>query len=320
MDERPLFLSEADLMPLLDIGEAITCLEAAFTHWGATDVVNLPRQRARPPQGVLNLMGAVDGNAGIYVVKNYFATPSGVRFYIGLYSTEDGRLLAMMESAALSQIRTGAASGLATRLLALPDARTLAMIGTGRQAFAQAAAVCAVRPITRILVSGRNAARTAAFAARLERDLGRETRVAERFATAVSEAEVVVTITNSEAPVLEGAWLQPGTHVNAAGANTTVKRELDAQAVSRSAVLVTDDRAQARGEAAEFIDLAASGALDWARVSELGALVRGDAPGRSAPTDITLFKSLGIAFEDGAYALFLYRKALEAGVGTRMGR
>jgi alanine dehydrogenase len=314
MTPAPLFLDEAALAPLIDMADAISCLERAFARWRDPGVVNMPRSRARPPQGVLNLMGAVDGPSGVYGHKSYFATPQTVNFHIALHSTADGRLLAVMESSLFSQVRTGAASGLATKLLADPNASTLALIGTGRQATAQAQAVCAVRPIKTVRISSRDPGRREAFAEHLRRELGIDVIAVADARRAVEDADVVSTITRASTAVIEAAWLKPGVHVNAAGANTPDRREIDAATLRRSACLVTDDRAQAAIEAAEFMDLHAAGDLRWEDVIELGDLVSGDvAFARRSAADITVFKSLGIAFEDVAYADHLYHRGLATG-------
>ncbi|MBC7584771.1 MAG: ornithine cyclodeaminase family protein [Tardiphaga sp.] len=311
----PLFLDEAAIAPLIDMADAVDCLEQAFKRWRDPGVVNMVRSRARPPQGVLNLMGAVDGPAGVYGFKSYFAVSASVRFHIALHSAADGRLLVLMESSLFSQVRTGAASGLATKLLARPAASTLALIGTGRQATAQAEAVCAVRPIKRVNVSGRDPARAAAFAERLRRLLQIDVVVASDARTAVEDADVVGTITRSSTPVIALSWLKPGAHVNAAGANTSDRREIDPATLKRAAVLVTDDRAQARIEAAELMDLHAAGELSWDDVVELGDLVSSPVCfTRRSADDVTVFKSLGIAFEDVAYANHLYLRGLAAGL------
>ena len=134
----------------------------------------------------------------------------------------------------------------------------------------------------------------------------------------VREADVVATITKAAEPVCRGEWLKAGAHVNAAGANSADRREVDAETVVRAAVRVTDDRAQAQIEAGEFRDLVAAGRLRWRDVHEIGDLVTGNVSGRSAPSDITLFKSLGIALEDIEFADLIHRRAVEQGVGERI--
>ncbi len=135
---------------------------------------------------------------------------------------------------------------------------------------------------------------------------------------AIGDADVVITITKSAEPVLRANWLKSGVHVNAAGANAAERREIDAETVLRATVRATDHLAQARLEAGEYRDLVAAGRLKWQDVVELGDILTEKAPGRRGPADITLFKSLGIALEDIAFADLIVRRAHERGVGRRM--
>ena len=311
----PLYLTEGDVARLVTIDDAIAALDGAFAAWRDAGTANLPRQRGKLPAGTFNVMSAVYGRAGLFGLKAYFGGRSGTRFHVLLYSDREERLLAIIEAHLLGQLRTGAASGLATRLLARPDAARLGIIGTGSQALAQVLAVCAVRPITAIRVYGRDAARRDAFVRTVGDRTGIATEPAASAQACVGDAGVVVTITKATEPVLRAEWLAAGAHVNAAGANAAGRRELDAEVVLRAAVRATDDRQQAQQEAAEFRDLVAQGRLRWDDIVELGDLVAGTARGRAAPTDLTLFKSLGIALEDIAFAERIYRRAVAEGAG-----
>jgi alanine dehydrogenase len=244
-----------------------------------------------------------------------YAGVKGAQFHTLLYSSLDGRLKAMIEADLFGQMRTGAASGLATKLMANPDAQTLGVIGTGRQSRTQVIAVCAVRPIKRVNVFARTPANREDYARALEKELGIEARPASSAEACVGDAQVVVTITKSAEPVCRAAWLAPGVHVNAAGANSGDRREIDGETVLRAAVKATDHVEQAKVEAGEFRDLVAAGKLAWSDIRELGELVTGKAKGRASPSDLTLFKSLGIALEDVAFAELVYQRALAAGVG-----
>lgn len=312
-----IYLSEADVARLVSVQDALAVLEELFATWGEPGTSNLPRQRARLAGGSFNLMGAAWGAKQVHGLKAY-AGLKGAQFHSLLYSSVDGRLKAMIEADLFGQLRTGAASGLATKLMARADASTLAIIGTGRQSRTQALAVCAVCPIERIKVFARTPASRESYARELEKELGREVRPAPSAEACVADADVVVTITKSAEPVCRGAWLAPGTHVNAAGANAGDRREVDADTVLRATVKVTDQIEQAKVEAGEFRDLVGAGKLAWSDIRELGDLVTGKAKGRTSPSDITLFKSLGIALEDVAFGELLYQRALAAGVGQRM--
>jgi alanine dehydrogenase len=313
----PLYLTEDDVRALVSVKDAIATLEQLFATWPDPATVNLPRQRAPVGKGAFNLMGAAWGASELFGLKAYYGAAGG-RFHVLLYSARDGSLKAMIEADNLGRMRTGAASGLATKLLSNPDARTLGVIGAGRQAFTQVAAVCAVRKIETVRVFTRTAAHRQAFAKQIERQLRVAARPALSAEAAIGDADVVITITNSAEPVLRANWLKSGVHVNAAGANAATRREVDAETVLRATVRSTDHLAQAQIEAGEYRDLVTAGRLRWQDVVELGDIMTEKAPGRRGPADITLYKSLGIALEDIAFADLIVRRAIERGAGERM--
>jgi alanine dehydrogenase len=312
-----LYITEADVARLVTVKDAIGVLEQLFATWGQPATANIPRRRARLPGGALNLMGAAYGAKDVCGLKVYAAMKGG-QFHTLIYGASDGKLRAMIEADLFGQLRTGAASGVATKLMANPDARTLGVIGAGRQSKTQVIAVCAVRPIKRINVFTRTPESRENYARVLEKELGIEARAAPSAEACVAAADVVVTITKSAEPVCRSAWLAKGVHVNAAGANSGDRRELDGETVLRAAVKVTDHIEQARLEAGEFRDLVAAEKLDWSQVHELGEVVTGKIKGRTSREDLTLFKSLGIALEDVAFGELVYQRALAAGVGKPM--
>jgi alanine dehydrogenase len=316
--DTSIYLTEKDVCRLVTVKDAIATLEELFATWSDPATVNLPRQRAPAGSGVFNLMGAAWGANSVFGLKAYYAGGDGARYHVLLYSASDGKLKAIIESDNLGRMRTGAASGLATKLLAKPEARTLGVIGTGRQAFTQAAAVCAVRSIADVRVFSPTSEHRNAFAGRIERELGVAAQPAASAEAAVAEADVVIVITKSAEPVLRANWLKSGVHVNAAGANAATRREVDAETVLRSTVRATDQVEQARLEAGEYRDLIAAGRLTWRDIVELGDIVTGKAIGRRGPADITLFKSLGIALEDIAFADLICHRAAERGIGQPM--
>jgi alanine dehydrogenase len=313
----PLFLTEVDVQRLGSVKDAIAALELLFETWPDPATVNLPRQRAQSGEGLFNLMGAAWGVGEVFGLKAYFAAAIP-RFHVLVYSSRDGALKAMIEADHLGRMRTGAASGLATKLLANPEARILGVIGAGRQALTQVAGVCAVRKIEIVRVFARTAEHRDSLAKQIERALRVAAKPATSAEAAVGDADVVVTITKSAEPVLRANWLKSGVHVNAVGAVAADRREIDAETVLRATVRATDQLAQARIEAGEYRDLVAAGRLEWQHVVELGDIVTGKAPGRRGPADITLFKSLGMALEDIAFADLIVRRAHERGIGRPM--
>jgi len=324
-----LLLREDDVRAVLTVPAAIDVLEAAFRAQGAGLTRNVPRSRILLPEGrgVLHVLSAsVPGElghperagAGVFGFKAYSASSSGVRFSVNLYSGEDGRLLALIEADWLGQVRTGAASGLATRFMARQDATHAGVIGTGGQARTQVLALAAARPLRRIAVYGRDPERRRAFCEELAALAGVAVEPVESARAAVEGAEIVTTATTAREPVLSGAWLSPGAHVNAMGSNWHNRREVDDDTVERSAVVAVDSLEQAKIEAGDLLIPAAAGRFDFARAVELGAIVAGTAPGRSSAGEITLFKSLGVALEDVAVAGHVYALARERGLGEEV--
>lgn len=310
-----LYLSEEDVVGLVGVDDAFAALKTAFADWGTTGTDNAPRQRIKLPQRAMNLMGASWGSGDVCGHKSYF---SGC-FYVSLYSISEKRLLALIEANKLGAMRTGAASGVASDILARKDATTLGIIGTGRQSRTQVLAIAAVRDLKSVRVFGRDEAKRKAFASSLAEELDCEVIAAGSADECIQGADIATTMTSSADPVLFGEWLSPGMHVNATGANGYARRELDDAAVLKASLVSTDQREQAKVEARELIDLTAAGSLAWDDVLELGALVRGEVPGRTTDDQITVFKSLGIALEDIAFAKVAYERALERGVGETFG-
>jgi ornithine cyclodeaminase/alanine dehydrogenase-like protein (mu-crystallin family) len=215
-------------------------------------------------------------------------------------------------------VRTGAASGIATKYLAAPDASVLGVIGTGSQARTQVEAICLVRPIRRVQVYGRDPDRRRAFCEEMARTTGADVVPVESGEAAVRGAQVVTTMTNAAEPVLLGEWLEPGMHVNAAGSNQAIRRELDVMAVQRADRVFADQVETARIESGDLIAAVEAGALAWDAVRGLGEVVAGKRPGRERPEQITLFESQGLAIEDVATATAMYQRAKAEGVGREL--
>jgi len=316
------YLTEADVAALLDVPTAIELLDAACRKQVAREAENAPRVRvgtsvpgASPPAPVrMNLLGAaLDGRVGH---KCYPIGMHGATFWFTLYGST-GDILALIEADRLGQIRTGAASGLATRTLARPDARVAAIIGTGWQARTQLAAMCAVRPIERAFAWSRNADRARAFCEEMSATLGLPVEPAGTAEAAVRDADVVATMTNATEPVLRGAWLRAGTHVNAAGSNRATAAEIDTDLVRRAALVVVEDVAQAKIESGDLLAAERDAhAWDWSRAVRLADVVAGQHAGRLDTNAVTLFESLGIGLWDIAAANHVYDRAIERGVGT----
>ena len=316
------FLTEQDVDALLTVPECIPLIEAAMREFGLGQAANQPRRRLRSAGYSMQVMAAAHGAAGVAGLKVYGGGQSaaGVRaatpMKVFLYSTQTGELLAVVAANCLGQIRTGAATGVATKYLARPDAATVGIYGAGSQARTQLEAVCAVRTIRSVKVYTRTAEHREVFAAEMSAKLGIEVQPVAQPEHAAQACDIVVTITNAQQPVLQGAWLEAGAHVNAAGGTSLIRGEVDAEAVGRAAVVVADSVEDARLECADLMRAVEAGALNWEQVRELGHVVAGLIPGRVADADITLFESQGLALWDVAAAALVYHKAKEHGIGA----
>jgi len=314
-----LLLSEADVREVLTMPLALEVVEEAFRRQAAGQIILHTRRRLEAPEkAFLHYMAAADTVSGYMGMKIYTSVRGALRFLVPLYSGKNGELLALLEADYLGQMRTGAASGLATKYMSRSDARTVGIIGTGLQARTQLEAVAAVRRIEAIRAFGRNPERRVQFCREMSARLGVALNPASSSEEAVRAADIVVTATTSSNPVVLGEWLAPGTHVNAIGANFPQKRELDSEAVRRAAVLAVDSIEQSKLEAGDLIHVLGEDPSRWAAVTELAAIVSGRVSGRTNARDITLFKSNGIAIWDVAVAARVYELAQQRQLGRRI--
>lgn len=313
----PLYLTEADVAGLVDMPTAMTVIEEVFAAKARGEAVNRPRLRLPLLDGNYNVMAASWPARGVVGQKSFTAGPAGVSLDVVLYDAGGGGLLAIIEGRRLTQLRTGAASGVATRWMH-PGDGPIALIGTGIQAATQLEAVALATGASSARVFSRSRDHRIAFAQAMSLQIGFDVAASESVESCIDGAAVVITVTNSNEPVLKGAWLSPGVHVVAAGSNSWLRSELDLDAVERFDRIVVDDIEQAKLECGDLLRAVELGRLDWTAVGELADVVTGRTIGRASAAEITLFESQGIAIEDLAIAERVYRLALERGVGTRI--
>jgi ornithine cyclodeaminase/alanine dehydrogenase-like protein (mu-crystallin family) len=312
-------LTEKDVTELLDMKTALAAVEEVLRNQATGEATNRPRQRVATPASQLHFMAAGDKRLGVYGMKMYTVSRKGARFLVSLYDAESGDLLALMEADKLGQMRTGAASGVATKYMARKDADTVGIYGTGWQAESQLMAVCAVRQIKSVKAYSRSKERREAFAARMTAQLGVEVVAVETPEEAARQQSIIITITSGREPVLKGEWLEAGAHINAAGSNFLTKAEIDVETVRRSSIIAVDSVEQAKSEAGDLLPAIERGLINWESLTELSRIVAGQEKGRNSDNDITLFKSHGIALEDISAALRVYNLAKERGVGETIG-
>ncbi|TVP53884.1 MAG: ornithine cyclodeaminase family protein [Gemmatimonadales bacterium] len=313
----PRFISAPEVPGLLPMRECIEAVERAFlalagerTEQPLRTVIPIPDSRSSfltmpawlgdPPALGAKLLTLFPGNH-----ERGIASHQGL---IVLFDPDTGSPVLVVDAGPVTALRTAAASAVATRALARDDASSLAILGSGVQARSHLEAMLRVRPIRRVRAWSPTHTHLEAFAREMEERHGLPVQVAADARSAVHGADVVCTVTASSEPVLQGEWLSAGCHVNAVGASTAITRELDSDTVARSAFFV-DRMDSALAEAGDWILARSEGAVrDEELAGELGGVLTGDLPGRRAPDQITVFKSLGLAVQDLAAAVLILKK------------
>ncbi len=312
-------IREADVDALLTMDDAIAAVRELSLAQGDLGLVEEPRRRLRTSRAVLSDLFAEHPTLGLIGGKVYVVSKEGgVRFLVQIFSEKDGRLLGLIEGNRLGQLRTGAASAVATDVLSNPGASRLGVIGAGYQAETQIEGIAKVRHLEEVLVYARHRDRLEAFCRRMSDLTGVPVHPAASVDDAVAGQDILVTATSAREPVLFGHQLEPGQHINATGSNRLHERELDGPAVLRAAVVVVDSRSTAKAEAGDLTPLTARGEIDPEELPNLGEVVAGKRPGRRHPDEVTLFLSQGIAAWDLAVGAVVLKRAEAAGVGLEV--
>ncbi len=318
-------ITQAEVRALLPMAECIDLMADALATLARGDAVQPLRTKMPLPDGS-GLLGLMPGYLGApralgIKIISYMPGNHGTRYdshqgAVMIFEVEHGSPLAIIEASSITAIRTAAVSGAATRCLAREDAGDLAILGSGVQAASHLEAMRAVRALRRVRVWSRSIDNARRFAEREAARAGLAIEAAGTAREAVEGADIICTTTAARDPVLEGAWIAPGAHVNAAGASLPAARELDSAAVAR-ARLIVDRRESARNESGDVLVPLREGVIGDAHIAaELGDVLIGRARGRRSADEITLFKSLGLAIEDIAAAHHIWRKAVASGAGT----
>jgi alanine dehydrogenase len=321
-----LLLSRGEVEELLDVDALIDALAGAMADLsaGRASVPNRVGAFVDERGGMLGAMPGYTPSAGALMSKLVTLFPGNAgtdvpthQAVIAAFNPADGRPVALLDGTAITAIRTGAGSALATRFLAREDAATLAILGTGVQARAHAAAVTRVRRFAEVRVAGRNRAKAEALAEELAPQLGLSVRAAASWEAACDGADVVCATTHPREPVVRRAWLRPGTHVTSVGFG----REVDDATVAAACVVV-ESRAAALSPppagADDLVQPMQRGLVEADRVVEVGELVESTRPGRTSPDELTLYKSVGVAVQDGAAAALVLQAARERGAGREI--
>lgn len=326
-----LVLSKQDIQNIFTVQDAINAVKQAFTIYsqGKSDVpprvnIDMPKQKGQS----LFMPAYVEGLdcAGIKIVSVFPGnTEKGlpsVPAKMLLLDGKTGEVCCIMDGTYLTQLRTGAASGAATDLLARKDAENMVLFGTGGQAAAQLESVLAVRNIKNVKVVGINKDKAVMFSEKMQKELqgyGAVITVCENVDAAVSEADIITAVTTSKKPVFDGSKVKKGTHINGVGSYTPEMQELDEYIVKKADRVFVDSFEAVLSEAGDLIIPMKKGLINENRITgELGEILSGKLPGRIAAEDITIFKTVGIAVTDVVAAYCIYRNALEKGIGMNI--
>lgn len=317
-------LRAADVRALLPMSECIDLMHRTMGAVSAGRVV-LPLRSILLMPGERGMMGNMPGYLGdpeCFGVKLISLMPhnkppqhSSHLGIVLLFEVEHGQPVAMLDGAEITAIRTAAASGLATRLLAKPDASNLAILGAGEQASGHLTAMLCVRKLRTVRVWARDPAKAAEFAQAEGAKHGITVDVAPTPRDAVAGADIICTVTKARDPILLGEWVEPGAHLNVVGSSVSGTAEIDTPTVVRSRLFV-DYRSSTITEAGDYLRALRSGAITPDHIlAEIGEVANGTKAGRTSARDVTLYKSLGIAPQDLASAHYVLQKARERGLG-----
>lgn len=308
---QPLWISEQEVVDLIDLGEAIAALEAALGEEARGAAASMPKTLLQF-DGSANLHAIGGRLGGLVGTKSWAHTAGGTCPLLLLWDAEDGQLVAVVEAFALGNLRTAGISGVATRWMARADARTMAIVGTGKQALAQVGAVAAVRPIDEVQVFSPRPESRAAFVAKVRETFGVAARECASVAEACAGAAVVTLVTRAAEPFLSAAMLGRGAHLNAVGAIAPDREEFAQDVFARASLIVVDSLAAVQALSREFATRYAAGG--WDEVLSLARLIAAGRR-RTAADDLSLFKAMGTGLADLALGAEIVRRARERVAG-----
>lgn len=313
-----LYLSEADVRQVLTMPLAIEAVEGVFKAHALGRAIDVPRQRTRLPLTQLHILQGALPDANVIGYKAYTSSRDGVRFQLHVFDATTGRPRAVIAADYLGMIRTGAASGVATRWLAREDAAVAGMIGAGWQAEGHLEAIAAVRRLRQVRVFARRREPLEAFCGRMSARLGIEVAAAATAEDAVRGSDIVGVVTTAAKPVVVADWIETGVHINAAGSNALIRQELDEATVRRCDLIAVDSVDVALREAGDLFPLFEKGRLHAGQLVPLGQIIAGGHAGRTSKDAVTLFESQGMAIQDLAVAVRILELAAERGLGRNL--
>jgi len=313
-----LWLQESDVTSLVDLNDGIDALQSLLALEGPDSAANIPKALGTwAGGGTVHSLGSVAPAKGLAGFKTWANTPRGAQALFLMFDAEDGSIRAVIEAAALGAIRTAGICGLATRWLAAEEADTLAIIGTGRQALTQVAAISVVRQLARLRVFSPNPESRSQFASRCSSTFDFEVEECSSVEAAVADCPIVTLVTRAREPFLHANMLAKGTHVNAVGAILPPNAEFHQDLFERCDTVVVDSLADAKRNSRELSSRFGDEEAAWGKVRSLGQFIAAGQM-RSADTDLSLFKAMGMGLSDMAIGSMVLQRALERGVGRQI--
>jgi ornithine cyclodeaminase len=310
-----LLLRESDVEKLLTMKTTLELVERVHREYSTGQAIDVPRERTRLPKSALHILQGAVPSANVLGYKAYTSSKEGIRFLVYAFNAERGNLDVVVEANHLGMMRTGAAGGVAAKWLAREDAKVAGVFGSGWQAHSQIEALAAVRRLEQVKVYSRTRDKLESFCAEMREKTKLDVVPAASAEDAVKGSDIVVTITTSATPVFSGEWLAPGTHINAAGSNSLLRREIDEATLRKCDVVVVDSRPTAIKEAGDLLPALEKGRLHAGALTELGEVIAGTRKGRTRADQTTLFESQGMAIQDLVIAAELAKLARAQGVG-----
>lgn len=314
-----IYIDEATASKILNMDNALNLVEESFTTYAQGKSFNMTRQRMRIRKGALHMLPGAVPYKNVIGFKAYTSFRAGLIFKVHLYDAENGNPLAIVDANEIGRLRTGAATGIATKYMAKKESNTAFIFGGGFQAEAQLEAVYKTSNIKKAFVTTRKIENAQAFADKMSKSLGIEIIPTQNIENDLPQADIIITITTAVKPLFEHTMLNPnGVHINGAGSNALIRAEVPEKTIEASEVLAVDSKDVAAIECGDILPSLEKGRLHWNEIVELGEITAGFRPGRVTENGITIFQSQGMGLQDIMCAEYIYRKAVAENLGKEL--
>ena len=315
-----IYLTEDDVKSLLDMNTTLELTEEAFRSMSEGKSFNMVRQRMRIKKGALHLLPAAIPYKNVIGYKAYTSFRAGLIFKVYLHCSETGNLLAVIDANEVGRLRTGAASGIATKFMAKKDATTMLLYGAGSQSETQLEAIVLAHKLSKIYVTSRKIESAEAFATKMSTKLNIDIEPVADPKDLLSSVDIITTVTTANKPLFahDDLNLDRGIHINGAGSNSLIRAEIPEKSIEAAKILAVDSKEVAEVEAGDLLPSLEKGRVHWNEIVELGDIIAGTSKGRNSDKDLTIFLSQGMGLQDLMIAEYVYKKALENKIGTNL--